>query len=100
MTAAVKFKDLQISKIRNTNTNRIFPISFKVMYIYFRFRGKWIRLLVWGGPGIVLGKLWFSCEVAHSGETLISVFQEFSSSIGKAFILAGGLGTGLSFYGV
>ena len=29
--------------------------------------------------------------------SLISVFQEFSASVGKAFILAGGLGTRLSF---
>ena len=30
----------------------------------------------------------------------VSVFREFSASIGKAFILAGGLGTGLAFYGM
>ena len=36
----------------------------------------------------------------NSGKILISVFQEFSSSIIKAFILAGGLGAGLSLYGV
>ena len=29
----VKFRNLQISKILNTDTNRIFPIPFKVMYI-------------------------------------------------------------------
>ena len=40
--------------------------------------------------------------MAHSGKSLISflVFQEFTASINKAFILAGGLDTGLSFYGV
>ena len=42
----------------------------------------------------------FSCEIAHSEKSLITIFQEFSSSIGKTFILAGGLGTGLSFCGV
>ena len=42
----------------------------------------------------------FSCEIGHSGKDLITIFQEFSSSIDKAFILAGGLGTRLSFYGV
>ena len=31
---------------------------------------------------------------------LISVFQEFTSSINKTLILAGGLGTRLSFYEV
>ena len=34
---AVKFRNLQISKILNTNTNRIFPIPFKVMYISLRY---------------------------------------------------------------
>ena len=46
------------------------------------------------------GWLWFSCEMARGGKSLISIFQEFSSSNYKAFILAGGLGTGLSFYEV
>ena len=48
---------------------------------------KWVREAV-------------SCEIVHSGKSLISIFQEISSSISKAFILAGGFGTGLSFYGV
>ena len=39
-----------------------------------------------------------SCEIAHKGKSLISIFQVFSFSINKAFILAGGLATGLSFY--
>ena len=30
---------------------------------------------------------------------MVSVFQEFFASIGKAFNFAGGLGAGLSFYG-
>ena len=34
--AAVKFRNLQISKILNTDTNIIFPISFEVMYISLR----------------------------------------------------------------
>ena len=34
------------------------------------------------------------------GKSLISIFQEFSSSIKKTFILARGLGTRLSFYAV
>ena len=42
----------------------------------------------------------FLCEIAHNGKSLISIFQEFSSSINKTFILAVGLGTRLSFYGV
>ena len=44
--------------------------------------------------------------MAHNEKSLVSVFQEFSASINKALILAwggrggGGLGAGLSFYGV
>ena len=37
---------------------------------------------------------------AHSLKILISISQEFSSSINKTFILARGLGTRLSFYEV
>ena len=35
--AAVKFRNLQMSKILNINTNRIFPIPFKIMYISLKF---------------------------------------------------------------
>ena len=36
--------------------------------------------------------------IAHYGKSLISVFQHFFGSIDKMFILAGRLGTRLSFY--
>ena len=36
--------------------------------------------------------------MAHYGKSLISIFQEFPASINKIFILAGQLGTMLSFY--
>ena len=36
----------------------------------------------------------------HNGKSLLSVFQEFSSSINKTFILVGKLGTRLLLYGV
>ena len=36
----------------------------------------------------------FSCGVARGGGGLVSIIQEFSASIGKAFILAGRLGAG------
>ena len=55
---------------------------------------------VFSGSRDIWDQLWFWCGVAQGGRSLFSVFREFSSSIGKAFILAGGLGTGLSFYGV
>ena len=34
---AVKFRNLKISKVLNTDTNRIFLIPFKVMYISLRY---------------------------------------------------------------
>ena len=56
------------------------------------------EILVWllgggcdGSRGI-WDSSWISCGVAHSGKGLISVFREFSASIGKNFILAGGAG--------
>ena len=45
-------------------------------------------------------QLLFSCEIAHNGKRLISVFQELPATINKTFILAGSLHTGLSFHGV
>ena len=42
----------------------------------------------------------FSCEVAHYGKSLISVFEKFFASVKKILILAWRLGTRLSFYGV
>ena len=52
--------------------------------------------VAYNGSGY-LGLAWSSSGVAHKGKGLIFVFQEFSASIGEAFILAGGLGAGLSF---
>ena len=40
----------------------------------------------------------FSCEIGHNRKGLVSVFQEFSASINKTFILTGDLCTGLSFH--
>ena len=34
---AMKFRNLQASKILNTNTNRIYPVPFEVMYISSRY---------------------------------------------------------------
>ena len=52
-----------------------------------------------GGSRGIWGWLWFSWGWRTVGEGFVSVFWEFFASIGGAFILAGGLGTGLSFYG-
>ena len=35
--AAGKFRNLQINKVLNTDTNRVFPVPFKVMYISLRY---------------------------------------------------------------
>ena len=62
--------------------------------------GVFCGLGSWGGGG-VWGGFWFSCWVMHCGWGLISIFQEFFGSIGKAFILVWGLGAArLSFYGI
>ena len=39
-----------------------------------------------------LGYSGFSCGITHSEKKLISIFQEFSSSVDRAFILVGGRG--------
>ena len=49
---------------------------------------------IWGWPK-------FSCGMAHSGgRGLTAVLRDFFATGGDVFILVGGLGTGLSFYGV
>ena len=42
----------------------------------------------------------FYVKIAYYEKSLISIFQELFVSINKMFILAVGLGTGQSFYGV
>ena len=44
--------------------------------------------------------IYFSCEIAHYEKSFASVFQEWLTSIKKNLIVAGGLGTGLSLYGI
>ena len=43
----------------------------------------------------ILDNLWFSCEIASYGKSLISIVQQFFASIDKIFILEGSLGTRL-----
>ena len=64
---AVKFRNLQISIILNTDTNRIFPISFKFRHISLRytllekqFSSKQILLLVWGEQVFFLSEFSFT----------------------------------------
>ena len=40
------------------------------------------------------------CAVAHCGRDLVAIFRDFFASISGILILAGGMGTRLSFYGV
>ena len=53
--------------------------------------------LVYSGSRDIWGWLWFSCGMGHSEISLISIFQEFSSNIHKAFILGGGGGWALGY---
>ena len=39
-------------------------------------------------------------DTCYVWKSFISVFQEFFASINKVFILAGGMGTRLSFFGL
>ena len=54
---------------------------------YNRLRGIW-------------GWHWLSCGMRHCEGGLIAIFRGFFATIGEIFSLAGGLGPGLSFYGV
>ena len=56
--------------------------------------------MVYNGSRDICDWLWSSRGIVHSGKNLVSVFQGFSASTSKAYILAGGLGAGLSFYGI
>ena len=54
-----------------------------------------------GGRGVPrIESFWFSCEIAHYEKSLISVFQELFFSFNNFYILAMGLGAGLSLSGV
>ena len=57
---------------------------------YGRSRG------IWGSPGFCVG--WRAA--VRGGGGLIAVLRDFFATGGEVFILVGGLGTGLSFYGV
>ena len=43
----------------------------------------------------ILDKLYFSCQIAQYGKTLISIFQQFSASIKNILSLKGRLGARL-----
>ena len=58
------------------------------LYLYQQSFTKYLRLTL------------ISCEIAHYGKSLSFVFQEFFARIYKILILAGRLGTRLSFYEV
>ena len=64
---------------------------------FFKFLRKKF-LLYYNNSQDIWDQLQLSCEIGHSGKSLISLFQEFFASIDKAFILAGGVGARLSFY--
>ena len=73
------------------------------MYVRFFRVSEIFRVLQWvtGRLGLArvfwvgLGYSGFSYGIAHSEKNLISIFQEFSSSVDGAFILVGGRGGGV-----
>ena len=74
--------------------------SVYVGRVYWPFKqpfGWWVAWCCLQWLAGYLGLAWSSCGMVHGRKGLIFVFQEFSASTDKAFILAGGLGTGLSF---
>ena len=81
---------------------RLFWLLLSIFFYVFVYLASLYLMRIYGcnGSQDMWDWLWFSCEIVHSGKNLIFLFQEVSASIDKAFILAGGLGTGLSFYGV
>ena len=79
---------------------KMFPVSvLRCMHNELLSRGLQ-SIAVYNGLQDIWSWPWFSRGIAHSGRGLVFVSQEFSASINKAFILAGGLGTRLSSYGV
>ena len=48
---------------------------------------------------VYLGLTLDSCGIAHCGGNLIAILKGYFATIGRVFILVGGLATGLSFYG-
>ena len=69
----------------STTWHFIFRFQSTITHKIFEANSKYLR---------------FSCEIAHNGKSLISVFQEFPASVNKTFILAERQVTRLSFYEV
>ena len=77
--------------------NIVSPRGFAVVGLVGTSFGFWVVLQLFAGYlGLTLVFVWNSAL----RENLISVFQEFLASIDKLFILAGWLGTRLSFHEV
>ena len=54
----------------------------------------------WSNGPAIIHKISETNSNFHYGKSLISVFEEYFASFNKIFILAGRLGTRLSFYGI
>ena len=65
----------------------------------FKFEGVWYKLEAKeyfsrdNQSQNIWDQHWFSCELAHYENSLISVFLELVASINKNFVLSGSLGT-------
>ena len=72
-------------------------VSFQCSLLGNCCYGVLVQLRACGASRGVWGWLWFSCGMVQCGKGLIPIFEHFFCTIGKDFILAGGLGAGLSF---
>ena len=72
--------------------NRGYCVSIQCNLLGDGCWGILMRLRACGGSRGIGGWLWFSCGIVHSRKSLIPIFQDFSSSIDRGFILAGGTG--------
>ena len=97
LKVVVKFRVLQISKILNTDTNKIFPIPFKLKYISLRytqfekqFRSKQIRLLVCSKPNNFPQQIFFlikSITRNFMSNTMMENENKLFASISIPFVI-------------
>ena len=77
-------QSLELPKSSNKSTLRARGTSYKCKTVYRDNQGQ-----------NILDKLSFLCELAHHGKSPMSIFQKIFASMGKVFVLGGGLNIGL-----
>ena len=73
-------------KIKNLNTKLLIRVYLQIILMHLALA---VDAFSWSGSWGVWDWLWLLCGVARIGRGLASVFQWFSASTGKAFILVG-----------